>query len=46
MLAFSLGTLLPFLVLTFGCGYYRERIKGFLHLGERPVPAAAPPPVS
>jgi hypothetical protein len=41
MVAFSLVNLLPFLLLTFWCGYYRERIKGFLHLGERPAAAAS-----
>lgn len=41
MVVFSLVNLLPFLLLTFWCGYYRERIKGFLHLGGRPAVAAS-----
>ena len=36
----TFGVLLPFLVLSFANGFYRERLKGLLHLG-----GAAPPPV-
>ncbi len=36
----TFGVVLPFLVLSFANGFYRERLKGLLHLG-----AAAPPPV-
>ncbi len=36
----TFGALLPFLVLSFANGFYRERLKGLLHLG-----AAAPPPL-
>jgi hypothetical protein len=40
----SLGVLLPFLVLTFANGFYRERMKGVFHLGApAPPPIAAPP---
>jgi hypothetical protein len=37
--AITFGVLLPFLVLSFANGFYRERLKDLLHLG------AAPPPV-
>ena len=37
----SMGVLLPFLVLTFANGFYRERMKGLFHLG-----APAPPPIT
>ena len=40
MAGFSFGVVLPFLVLSFANGFYRERLKGLLHLG-----AAAPPPM-
>src|SRR5208283_3782822 len=36
----TFGVLLPFLLLSFVSGFYRERLKGLLHLG-----GAAPPPV-
>jgi len=36
----TFGVLLPFLLLSFVNGFYRERLKGLLHLGR-----AAPPPV-
>ena len=36
----SFGVLLPFLVLSFANGFYRERLKALLHLG-----GTAPPPV-
>jgi len=45
----TFGVLLPFLVLSFANGFYRERLKGLLHLGgtkpppiiTTPMPAAA-----
>ena len=37
----SFGVMLPFLVLCFVNGFYRERLKGLLHLGA----VTAPPPV-
>jgi hypothetical protein len=36
----TFGVLLPFLVLSFANGFYREWLKGLLHLG-----GAVPPPV-
>ena len=36
----TFGVLLPFLVLSFANGFYRERLKGLLHLGDM-----APPPI-
>jgi hypothetical protein len=43
----SFGVLLPFLVLSFGNGFYRERLKGLLHLGGALAPPVitAPPSV-
>ncbi len=38
----TFGVVLPFLVLSFANGFYRDRLKGLLHLGA----AATPPPVS
>ena len=38
----TFGVLLPFLVLSFANGFYRERLKGLLHLGG----AAAPPVIT
>ena len=37
----TFGVILPFLVLCFVNGFYRERLKGLLHLGA----VTAPPPV-
>jgi hypothetical protein len=40
----SFGLLLPFLILSFANGFYRERLKDLLHLGrEAPPPVIAPP---
>ena len=41
----TFGVILPFLVLSFVNGLYRERLKGLLHLGgaEAPPPVIAPP---
>jgi hypothetical protein len=43
----TFGALLPFLVLSFANGFYRERLKGLLHLGEKTLPPVieAPAPV-
>ncbi len=42
----SFGSLLPFLVLSFVNGFYRERLKALLHLGgATPPPVVASPPV-
>ena len=38
----TFGVLLPFLVLSFANGFYRERLKGLLHLGG----VAAPPVIT
>ena len=38
--ALTFGVVLPFLVLSFANGFYRERLKGLLHLGR-----VAPPPM-
>jgi hypothetical protein len=38
--AMTFCVLLPFLILSFANGFYRERLKGLLHLGD-----AAPPPI-
>jgi hypothetical protein len=42
-LLFTFGVLLPFLVLAFVNGFYRERLKGLLHLGAVVPPPVAPP---
>ncbi len=34
----TLGVLVPFLVLAFANGFYRERLKGLLRLGDLPAP--------
>ena len=40
----TFGVLLPFLVLSYANGFYRERLKGLLHLGGGvPPPVIAPP---
>jgi hypothetical protein len=41
----SLGVLLPFLVLSYVNGFYRERLKGLLHLGGTAAPPMITPPV-
>ncbi len=41
----TFGALLPFLVLAFVNGFYRERLKGLLHLGEAPAPPVISPPL-
>ena len=42
----TFGALLPFLVLSFANGFYRERLKGLLHLGRAQPPSLAEPPLS
>ena len=39
----TFGVLLPFLVLSFVSGFYRERLKGLLHLGGEAVPPMIAP---
>jgi hypothetical protein len=40
----TIAAMLPFLVLSFANGFYRERLKGLLHLGDMaPPPIIAPP---
>lgn len=41
----TFGTLLPFLVLSFANGFYRERLKALLHLGETTSPPVITPPM-
>jgi len=41
----TFGTLLPFLVLSFANGFYRERLKALLHLGETASPPVLTPPM-
>jgi hypothetical protein len=41
----TLGVLLPFLVLSFANGFYRERLKGLLHLGGAVAPPVITPPM-
>jgi hypothetical protein len=41
----TLGMLLPFLVLSFANGFYRERLKGLLHLGRAAAPPMITPPM-
>jgi hypothetical protein len=41
----TLGVLLPFLVLSFANGFYRERLKGLLHLGRAAAPPMITPPM-
>ena len=46
--ALTFGVILPFLVLAFANGFFRERLKQLFHLGEATCPPpilAAPPPV-
>ena len=40
----TFGVLLPFLVLSFANGFYRERLKGLLHLGGAAAPPVITPP--
>jgi hypothetical protein len=39
----TFGVLLPFLLLSFANGFYRERLKGLLHLGDVPAPPVITP---
>ena len=41
----TFGVLLPFLVLSFVNGFYRERLKGLLHLGDVAQPPIIAPPM-
>ena len=41
----TFGVLLPFLVLSFANGFYRERLKGLLHLGGAAAPPVITPPL-
>jgi len=41
----TFGTLLPFLVLSFTSSFYRERLKGLLHLGSTSAPPVITPTV-
>jgi hypothetical protein len=41
----TFGTLLPFLVLSFANGFYRERLKALLHLGGTASPPVIAPPM-
>jgi hypothetical protein len=41
----TLGALLPFVVLSFANGFYRERLKGLLHLGNVAQPPRIAPPM-
>ena len=41
----TLGVLLPFLVLSYLNGLYRERLKGLLHLGRAAAPPMITPPM-
>jgi len=41
----TFAVLLPFLVLSFVNGFYRERLKGLLHLGGAPPPPVITPPM-
>jgi hypothetical protein len=41
----TFGVLLPFLVLSFANGFYRERLKGLLHLGGAAAPPVITPPM-
>ena len=42
--AMTFGVMLPFLLLSFVNGFYRERLKGLLHLGGQAPPPLVPPP--
>ena len=41
----TFGVVLPFLLLSFANGFYRERLKGLLHLGGPQVPPVIIPPI-
>ena len=41
----TFGVLLPFLVLSYANGFYRERLKGLLHLGRAAAPPMITPPM-
>ena len=41
----TFGVMLPFLVLSFANGFYRERLKGLLHVSSVASPPILPPPV-
>ncbi len=41
----TFGVMLPFLVLSFVNGFYRERLKGLLHLGGAAAPPMITPPL-
>jgi hypothetical protein len=43
--AVTFGVVLPFLVLSFTNGFYRERLKGLLHLGGGAEPPVIAPPI-
>jgi hypothetical protein len=40
----TFGVMLPFLLLSFANGFYRERLKGLLHLGGAAAPPVITPP--
>ena len=42
----TFGVMLPFLVLSFANGFYRERLKGLLHLGGAVAPPVIAPPMA
>jgi hypothetical protein len=42
----TFGVILPFLVLSFTNGFYRERLKGLLHLGNVAQPPRIVPPIT
>ena len=41
----TFGAMLPFLILSFVNGFYRERLKGLLHLGDVAQPPRIAPPM-
>jgi hypothetical protein len=45
-LGITFGTLLPFLLLSFASGFYRERLKDLLHLGGATAPPVITPPMA
>ncbi len=44
--AMNFGTILVYLLLSFVSGFYRERLKGFLKLGQQEAPPLVPPLVT
>ena len=44
MAGISFGTVLPFLVLSFTSGFYRERLRALLHLDTQAQPPVMAPP--